>query len=158
MVNQSKLYNCQSANIEWVRCINKKYNFSFEYPANWNYIDLKPEGIGFSPTNENLVENFVISMGSPHKWDTEENAKDFAKGISGTSNRQEITIDGLYATKDYAALTGNGIIASVVIVDGNMTYQFKTIPDKLKGTNLALTKSQLQVVFEHMVDSFRKER
>lgn len=158
VANQSKLYNCQPVTTEWARCTNTKYNFSFEYPANWNYIDLTPEGIGFSPANENLVENFVISMGSPHKWDTEEDAKDFAKGISGISNKQEATLDGLYATKDYDALTGDGIIAKVVIVDGNMTYQFMTIPDKLKEANFTLTKSELQVVFEHMADSFRKER
>lgn len=87
VVNQSKLYSCQPVNTEWAKCTNTKYNFSFEYPANWNYIDLRPEGIGFSPTDKNLIDNFIISMGSPHEWDTEVDAMKFAKGYSGISQR-----------------------------------------------------------------------
>lgn len=157
IVNQSKLYTCQSINTEWGRCRNTKHNFSFEYPANWNYIDLRPEGIGFSPANKNLEENFIISMGSPGKWDTKEEAKEFADGYFDISKRQKLTIDGFYATKDYNALTGNGIIATVVIVDGNMTYQFTTIPDKLNEAKLTLSKNELQEIFEHMANSFKKE-
>lgn len=158
VTNQSKLYICQPINTEWSRCTNTKYKFSFEYPANWNYIDLKPEGIGFSPLKDNLLDNFIISMGSPADWKTEEEATKFAKGYSGLSSRQETTIDGFFATKDYKAFTDNGIVASAVIVDGKKTYQFMSIPDKLKETGIALSKNELQAIFDHMASSFVKEK
>lgn len=156
-VNQSKLYNCVSLNSEWGKCTNTKYNFSFEYPVKWNYIDLRPEGIGFSPSNKDVLDNFVISMGSPAEWESEEEAKKFAKGYSGLSSRQETTINGLYATKDYKAFTDNGI-AVAVIVEGKTTYQFTILPDKLKKTGVTSSGNELQLIFDHMVSSFVKER
>ena len=98
VVNQSKLYNCLALNSEWGKCTNTKYNFSFEYPVRWNYIDLRPEGIGFSPSDKK-VQDFVISIGSPSEWKSEEEAKKFAKGYSGISTCQETIIDGLYPPK-----------------------------------------------------------
>jgi len=154
VANQSKLYNCFALNSEWGRCTNTKYNFSFEYPVKWNYIDLRPEGIGFSPSDKNMVDNFVISMGSPSESKSEEEAKKFAKGYSGLSSRQEIIINGLYATKDYKAFSDNGIIASAVIVDGKTIYQFMCLPDNLKKTGITLNSNELQTIFDHMVNSF----
>lgn len=157
-VNQSNLYTCAPINSEWGKCTNTKYSFSFEYPVKWNYIDLKPEGIGFSPLRENLRDNFIISMGSPHKWDTEEEAKKFAKGFTGISQKEETTINGLYATKEYGVFSGNGIIANVVIVDGNTTYQFMSIPNKLKENGITLSNNELQAILDHMANSFIGER
>lgn len=159
VANQSKQYNCVALNSEWGKCTNTKYNFSFEYPVKWNYVDLRPEGIGFSPSNKDIDNNFVISMGSPSEWKTEEKAKKFAKGFSGLSSpRQETMIDGLFATKDYKAFTDNGIIASAVIVDGKKTYQFMSIPDELKKAGITLSKNELQAIFDHMASSFVKEK
>jgi len=157
-VNQSQLYNCAPLNSKWARCTNTKYRFSFEYPANWNYIDLKPEGIGFSPAKENIRDNFIISMGSPSDWESEDKAKQFADGYFGISQRQKTTINSLYATKDYKAFTGDGIIANVMLVDGKMTYQFISIPDKVKEAGLTLSNNELQAIFDHMADSFVKEQ
>lgn len=157
-VNESKMYDCKPVNAEWGRCINTKYNFSFEYPASWNYIDLRPEGIGFSPKQENLRENFIISMGSPNEWDTEEHAIEFAKGYSSISKREETTIDSLYATKEYEAFTGNGIVAKAIIIEGKTTYQFMSIPGNLKDAGVTLSGSELQTIFDHMANSFTKER
>lgn len=156
-VNQSKLYNCESSNSEWGKCTNTKYSFSFEYPVRWSYVDLRPEGIGFSPSSENVVENFIISMGSPAKWESEEEAKKFAKGYSGLSSRQETTINGLYATKNYKAFTDNGIPVAV-IVEGKTTYQFTCLPENLEKAGVALSGNELQIIFDHMVSSFVKER
>jgi len=158
VANQSKLYNCVALNPEWGKCTNTKYKFSFEYPVKWNYIDLKPEGIGFSPTDKDIVSNFVISMGSPSEWKSEEEAKKFAQGYSGLSSHQETTINGLYATKDYKAFTNNSIVANAVIVDGKTTYQFMSLPDNLKKTGIALSNAELQTIFDHMASSFVKER
>lgn len=158
VANQSKLYNCISLNSDWGKCTNTKYNFSFEYPAKWSYIDLKPEGIGFSPTDKNIRDNFIISMGSPTDWKTEEEAINFAKGYSGLSSRQETTIDGLYATKDYKAFSDNGIVANAVIVDGKTTYQFMSLLDNLKKTGITLSNTKLQTIFDHMATSFVKEK
>lgn len=158
VVNQSKLYNCVALNSEWGKCTNTKYNFSFEYPVKWNYIDLRPEGIGFSPSDKNIVDSFVISMGSPSEWKSEEKAKKFAKGYPGLSSRQETTINGLYATKDYKAFSDNGIVANAVIVDGKTSYQFMSLPDNLKKTDVSLTNTELQSIFDHMVNSFVKEK
>lgn len=157
VVNQSKLYTCRQVNTEWSRCINNKYKFSFEYPANWNYIDLKPEGIGFGPSNQNLLEKNVISI-SPSKWKTEEDAKQFAKGFADISKKQVTTIDDLYATKDYNAFSGDGLIVDVVIADGNMTYQFMSIPNKMKEDKIPLNSNQLQAIIDHMADSFKMEK
>lgn len=157
VVNQSKLYNCITLNPEWGKCTNTKYNFSFEYPAKWNYIDQRPEGIGFSPSDKD-VQSFVISMGSPSEWKSEEEAKKFAKGYSGLSSRQETTIDGLYATKDYKAFSNNGITATAVIVEGKTAYQFMSLPDNLKKTGITLSNTELQIIFDHMANSFVKER
>jgi hypothetical protein len=153
-INQSNLYVCNPVNSQWGKCTNTKYSFSFEYPASWSYIDLRPEGVGFAPTSEGIQDNFVISMGSPHEWDTEEAALRFAKGSFGISQRDEATIDGLFATKDYKAFTDDGIVANAVIVDDKMTYQFMSLPDKAGST---LTKAELQSIFDHMADSFDKE-
>ncbi|MBM3209015.1 hypothetical protein FJZ40_01870 [Candidatus Shapirobacteria bacterium] len=157
-VNQSKLYNCVVLNFDWGKCTNRKHNFSFEYPAKWSYIDLKPEGIGFSPSDKNMSDGFVISMGSPSEWKSEEEAKKFANGYSGSSSRQETTIDGLYATKDYKAFSENGIVATAVIVDGKTTYEFMSLPDNLKKASVSLTNSELQSIFDHMANSFAKEK
>lgn len=157
VVNQSKIYNCMPVNSEWGKCTNTKYNFSFEYPATWSYIDLRPEGIGFGPTTKLTTDNFIISMGSPADWKTEDEAIKFAKGYFGLSSRQETTINGLFATKDYNAFTGSEIIAIAVIVDGKKTYQFMSIPDKLKENGLTLSKTELQTVFDHMASSFNKD-
>jgi len=157
VVNQSKLYSCVPLNSEWGKCTNTKYNFSFEYPTKWNYIDLRPENIGFSPSDKD-VQSFVISMGSPSGWKSEEEAKKFAKGYSGLSSRQETTINGLYATKDYKAFSDNGITATAVIVEGKATYQFISLPDNLKKTGITLSNTELQTIFDHMVNSFVKER
>lgn len=154
VVNQSKLYNCVTLNSEWGKCTNTKYNFSFEYPVKWSYIDLRPEGIGFSPSDKNIIDNFVISIGSPSEWKSEEEAKKFAKGYSGLSSRQETTIGGLYATKDYKAFSDNGIVANAVIVEGRTTYQFMSLPDNLKKTGFDLSNSELQTIFDHMANSF----
>lgn len=153
-VNQSNLYVCNPLNSQWDKCANTKYKFSFEYPASWSYIDLRPEGIGFAPTDEGIQDNFVISMGSPHEWDTEEDALRFARGSFGISQRDETTIDGMFATKNYKAFTDNGIVASVVIVDDKTTYQFMSLPDKAGDS---LTKTELQTIFDHMANSFDKE-
>lgn len=157
VVNQSKLYNCAPINSEWGRCKNTKYNFSFEYPVKWNYIDLKPEGIGFSPLKENLRDNFIISMDSPHKWDSEEEAKKFAKGFTGISRKEEITIDGLYATKEninFSATSSFELV--VIIVDGKTTYQFMGF-SPLKEKGIALKDEELKSIFDHMVNSFVRE-
>lgn len=97
-------------------------------------------------------------MGSPHKWDTEEEAKKFAKGFTGISQKEETTINGFYATKEYGVFSGNGIIANVVIVDRNTTYQFMSILNKLKENNIALNNNELQVILDHMANSFIKGR
>jgi len=157
-VNQSKIYNCVVLNSEWGKCTNTKYNFSFEYPAKWNYIDLRPEGIGFSPSDKNIIDSFVISMGSPSEWKSEEEVKKFSKGNLGLSSRQQTLIDGLFATKDYKAFSENGIVATAVIVDGRTTYQFMSLPDNLKKTGVSMTNTELQSIFDHMTDSFVKER
>lgn len=157
VVNQSKLYSCAPVNSEWGKCTNTKYAFSFEYPVKWSYVDLKPEGIGFSPSAKFTRDNFIISMGSPADWKTEDEAIKFAKGYSGLSSRQETTINSLFATKDYNAFTGSGIIATAVIVDGKKTYQFMSIPDKLKENGLTLSKTELQTIFDHMASSFKKD-
>jgi len=154
VVNQSKLYNCFVLNSEWGKCTNTKYNFSFEYPVKWNYIDLRPKGIGFSPSDKDIVDNFIISMGSPSEWRSEEEAKKFANGYSGLPSRQETIINGLYATKDYKAFSDNGIVASAVIVDSKTTYQFMSLPDNLKKTGITLNNNELQTIFDHMANSF----
>lgn len=152
VANQSKTYNCVVLNSEWGKCTNTKYNFSFEYPVKWNYIDLKPEGIGFSPSDKN-VQEFVVSMGSPAEWKSEEEAKKFASSLS---SHKGITISGLYVTEDYKVFSGNGIIANAVFVDGKTTYQFMSLPDNLKKTGFVLSNAELQSIFDHMVNSFLK--
>lgn len=154
VVNQSKLYNCAALNSEWGQCTNTKYNFSFEYPVKWNYIDLRPEGIGFSPLKENLQDNFIISLGSPSDWESEDKARQFAKGYFGVSQRQETTINGLYTTKDYKTLSDGELNLVAVIVNGKTTYQFMSHFYKLKEKGVDLTNEELQSIFDHMVSSF----
>lgn len=153
-VDESALYNCQPMNAEWGRCTNSKYGFSFEYPAHWHYVDLRPEGIGFSPQAENIVDNFVISLGSPGEWDTEEDARDFALDPGFLNNKETITINGLTAGKDYSGFD-DGIFAIVTIVDGNTTYQFRATPDKAKKLNVSM--DELEAIFTQMTNSFEKE-
>ena len=154
VVNQSKLYNCVSLNSEWGRCTNIKYNFSFDYPVQWNYIDLRPEGIGFSPSNENLQDNYIISLGSPSDWENEDKARQFAKGYFGVSQRQETTINGLYAAKDYKTIFDGELSLTAVIVDGKTTYQFMSHFYKLKEKGVSLTNEELQLIFDRMANSF----
>lgn len=154
VVNQSKLYNCASLNSQWGKCTNSKYNFSFEYPASWNYTDENPEGIGFSPSNKNIRNDFVIALNSPHNWESEQKAKDFAKGFLP---RKEITINGLYATKDFKSLSEETAFSTVDIVDGKTVYQFMAIPGNLKKAETSLSTAELQSIFDHMTNSFKIE-
>lgn len=159
-VNQSQLYTCAPINLEWSRCRNTKYNFSFEYPADWNYIDLRPKGIGFSPSNKNLKANknlkddFIISFSHRSDWKSEKKAKEFAKGYFETSQRQETRIGGLYATKDYKTLSDGELNLVAVIVDGKTTYQFMSHFYKLKEKGVSSSNEELQSIFDHMVNSF----
>ena len=153
IINKSKLYICQPVNTEWGKCKNTKYNFSFEYPVKWDYVDLTSGGIGFSPSAEKVKDNYIISLRSPLDLKTEEEAKKFASG-GLESSRQETTINGLYATKDYSAFSGKETVARAIIVDGKTVYQFWSIFDKEKEV---FNSDELQAIFDHMANSFIKE-
>lgn len=153
--NQSQLYNCVALDKQWGKCTNSKYKFSFEYPVKWNYVDLSSEGIGFSPSDKDIRNNFIIGLDTPQVWQSEEKAKDFAKGsFSG----QELNINGLYAVKRAASISGSVVISYVTIVDGKTTYQFSSFPDNLKETGVALSPTELQSILEHVANSFIKEK
>lgn len=157
VVNQSNLYTCKPVNSNWGKCVSTKYGFSFEYPAGWSFIDLRPEGIGFSPVSTDIQDNFVISMEPSTDWKTSDQAKQFADGFLGPTSRQVTTIDGLYATKDYKAFTdSNSLFGNVVIVDGTTTYQFMSTPANLKKVGSTLNNSELQTILDHMAGSFVK--
>lgn len=158
VANQSKLYSCLPLNSEWGKCTNIKYNFSFEYPAGWNYIDRTPEGLGFSPSDKDIADNLVISMYSSSDWKSEEEAKKFAKGYLGVSSRQETTINGLYATKDYKTYSNGDLTLFATIVDGKITYDFRSSPVNLKEKGITLSNDELRAIFDHMANSFVKER
>lgn len=158
VVNQSKLYECAALNSEWGKCTNSKYNFSFEYPVGWNYIDRTPEGLGFSPSDKDIADNLVISMYSSSDWKSEEEARKFAKGYLGVSSRQETTINGLYATKEYKTYSNGDLTLFATIVDGKTTYDFRSSPVNLKEKGITLNNDELQLIFDHMANSFVKEK
>jgi len=157
VVNQSKLYSCLPLNSEWGKCTNIKYNFSFEYPIGWNYVDQSPEGLGFSPSDKNIIDNLVISVYSSSKG-SEEEAKKFAKGYFGSSSRQETTINGLYATKGYTTYSNGDLNLTAFILDGKTLYVFSSSPVNLKEKGITLNNDELRAIFDHMANSFVKEK
>src|SRR3989344_1715372 len=132
IINQSKLYNCQPTNSEWGKCINSKYGFSFEYPSKWSYVDLKPEGIGFAPSSEDLKDSFVIAFASPRSEDSEEKAKEFAKFREG----KDININGLYANEKESSINGSPFATYVMIASGKNLFDFNLLFDNANKSGL----------------------
>jgi hypothetical protein len=51
-------------------------------------------------------------------------------------DRETFTIKGLYETKDYKVFTSDGIVANLVLVDGETIYQFTSISPKVMEAGL----------------------
>lgn len=152
VINQSQLYNCAPINSEWGKCTNSKYGFSFEYPASWNYIDKKPEGIGFGPSEESIRDSFVIAVGSPEHADTEEKAKETARFAGG----DEININSLYATEKETSLNNSPFSSTVKIVHGTNVSNLTLLFGEAKKANL--TYDEIKTIFKHMINSFKIEK
>lgn len=151
-LNTSQAYSCTQVNTEWSKCKNIQYGFSFEYPARWNYMDFNETDLLIG-TGTNLKDNYIFSV-EAYQWRDNEAAKNFAKGFFGS--RAATNINGLFATLDHEVLSDGGLSWFFTAVEGNNTYTIKT-SFGIKTDTTGLNSKDLQVIFDHMANSVKKE-
>ncbi len=152
-INTSTFYNCQSINSQWGKCVYKTDKISFEYPANWNYIEDK-EAIEFSPiTPFNPYKQIVQVVVAD--FQTERAASNYILQPIDSINEKVIKVNNFNAdiTDKYFS---NGYRLWGSIQHGTIVYTFSTFPDQIKSQHIPISDNDLRGIFYHMFNSFEE--
>jgi hypothetical protein len=157
VINQSENYDCRPINDEWSRCKNLENNISFEYPINWKYIDGGFNGIGFSPSEEQLKKDIVVLFFESYGgWKTRDDAEKYIR------ERVQEYDTGILSEKDV-----NGFhITDLSKLDSDDSRYYLTayilkdnVPSILRSgqDQQTVSEEELRLVWDHMINSLKKE-
>lgn len=162
IINQSQYFDCKPVNEQWGRCKSLENNVSFEYPANWKYIDDGIKGIGFSPSEEKLKkgEGPVLTFEpSPSGLESTEAAKEAIRSYIAKRypelNYTEKEVNGFYIidwTFRYPSNGNDALFVSINIIADKMVYRINS------GSSYEIvSEEELYSVSSHMIKSLKKE-
>ncbi|NTU46765.1 hypothetical protein HGA88_04000 [Candidatus Roizmanbacteria bacterium] len=155
IINTSRNYTCMPVDSEWGKCTNLKYHISFNYPLSWHYIDINPEGLGFTPTDSSSIDDLVITFNIDEEMNSNSEAIEFANG-GGSSSRKPLRVNGFYATEEEIKYQDKYDFFAV-LVDGKRTFRYITFTSNLHEKKTTLDRAMLKSIFDRMLNSFRRE-
>lgn len=158
VINQSQYFGCKPINEQWGQCKSLANNISFEYPVNWYYVDDGISGIGFSPSEEKLKNGEGVVLTFEPLWGEQESTEAAKKSVRDYLSRKypgldytEKEVNGFYIIDwSFRDSSDDALFVSTSIIADKMVYW-------IHGSHMKVTEEELYSIWNHMINSLKKE-
>lgn len=150
-INVLEFFECENSEGEWKKCVNEKYGFSFEYPSDWNILEVD-ERVALVGPSENLRDEYVFEVGRYELGDS----GDAHFMVSDEGEDVEIAGFQLASRKKY--IHNDYVQLLFAAQDENIVYLINdNLESLLFAEKIGLSAGKLDEIFERMIESFRKQ-